>query len=86
MVSSNRSRTEPSFLTNRLRLTRREVLAAGAAGLVAGAPGFARAAAPQGQLTWGVHISLAPTWFDPAETPGIITPVHGACTRCTTRW
>src|SRR5439155_8346170 len=23
---------------------------------------------------WGVHISLAPTWFDPAETPGIITP------------
>jgi peptide/nickel transport system substrate-binding protein len=32
------------------------------------------AAAPEGQLTWGVHISLAPTWFDPAETPGIITP------------
>jgi peptide/nickel transport system substrate-binding protein len=31
-------------------------------------------AAPEGQLTWGVHISLAPTWFDPAETPGIITP------------
>lgn len=29
---------------------------------------------PKGQLTWGVHISLAPTWFDPAETPGIITP------------
>ena len=26
------------------------------------------------QLTWGVHISLAPTWFDPAEAPGIITP------------
>jgi peptide/nickel transport system substrate-binding protein len=31
-------------------------------------------AAPEGQLTWGVHITLAPTWFDPAETPGIITP------------
>src|SRR2546429_3139228 len=31
-------------------------------------------AAPEGQITWGVHISLAPTWFDPAETPGIITP------------
>src|SRR3954453_18600202 len=29
---------------------------------------------PQGQLTWGVHVSLAPTWFDPAETPGVITP------------
>ena len=32
------------------------------------------AAAPDGQMTWGVHISLAPTWFDPAETPGIGTP------------
>jgi peptide/nickel transport system substrate-binding protein len=32
------------------------------------------AAAPEGQMTWGVHISLAPTWFYPAETPGIITP------------
>ncbi len=25
-------------------------------------------------MTWGVHVSLAPTWFDPAETPGIGTP------------
>jgi peptide/nickel transport system substrate-binding protein len=32
------------------------------------------AAAPEGQMTWGVHISLAPKWFDPAETEGIITP------------
>jgi peptide/nickel transport system substrate-binding protein len=32
------------------------------------------AAAPEGQLTWAVHVSIAPTWFDPAETPGIITP------------
>ena len=31
-------------------------------------------AAPSGQLTWAVHISLAPTWFDPAETAGLITP------------
>ena len=31
-------------------------------------------AAPSGQITWGVHISLAPTWFDPAETPSLITP------------
>jgi peptide/nickel transport system substrate-binding protein len=31
-------------------------------------------AAPEGQMTWGVHITLAPTWFDPAETPGMITP------------
>ena len=39
--------------------------------LVAAAPA---AAAPEGQMTWGVHVSLAPTWFDPAETPGIGTP------------
>jgi peptide/nickel transport system substrate-binding protein len=55
-------------------ITRREALALVALGLVAGAPGRAGAAGPQGQLSWGVHISLAPTWFDPAETPGIITP------------
>src|SRR3974377_1371047 len=55
-------------------LTRRELLALSALGLVAGAPGLAHGAAPQGQLTWGIHVSLAPTWFDPAETPGIITP------------
>src|SRR6058998_1620076 len=32
------------------------------------------AAAPDGDVTWAVHISLAPTWFDPAETPSVITP------------
>jgi peptide/nickel transport system substrate-binding protein len=32
------------------------------------------AAAPEGTFTWGVHITLAPTWLDPAETPGMITP------------
>src|SRR5262249_56904203 len=31
-------------------------------------------AAPEGQMTWAVDISLAPAWFDPAETSGIITP------------
>jgi len=41
--------------------------------LVAGAAAPVHAA-PEGQVTWGVHVSLAPTWFDPAETPGIITP------------
>ena len=33
-----------------------------------------RGLAAEGQMTWAVHISLAPTWFDPAETPGIVTP------------
>jgi peptide/nickel transport system substrate-binding protein len=32
-------------------------------------------AAPEGQLTWAVHVSIAPTWFDPAEFTGIITPM-----------
>src|SRR5262245_38180915 len=32
------------------------------------------AAAPEGQLTIAAHVSLAPTWFDPAETLGVITP------------
>ena len=48
------------------RLRRRQI--------VAGGQRTALAAGPDGQLTWEVHISLAPTWFDPAETPGIITP------------
>src|SRR6267378_7743418 len=32
------------------------------------------ATAPEGQLTIALHVSLAPAWFDPAETPGVITP------------
>ena len=54
--------------------TRRDVLALTALGLVAGAPGVASAAAPSGQLTYAIHVSLAPTWFDPAETEALITP------------
>ena len=37
-------------------------------------PGAPPAGAADGQVTLAVHISLAPTWFDPAETPGVITP------------
>ena len=47
---------------------RGRVLALLALALTIGAYGAARAGNPQGQLTWGVHITLAPTWFDPAET------------------
>ena len=55
-------------------LTRRDAL-----GLIALAPAVAAtspafAAGAQGQLTWAVHVSLAPVWFDPAEVSGIITP------------
>jgi ABC-type transport system substrate-binding protein len=38
----------------------------------AGTPAVAQA--PEGQLTWADHITIAPTWFDPAGTPAIITP------------
>jgi peptide/nickel transport system substrate-binding protein len=61
--------------TTRTGMKRRDLLAAGALGLAAaGAPRMALAAAPQGKLTWAIHVSLAPTWFDPADTPGVITP------------
>jgi peptide/nickel transport system substrate-binding protein len=59
--------------SNGISVTRRELLAIAALGLAAGVPGTVQAA-PQGQLIWGVHISLAPIWFDPADTSGIITP------------
>jgi len=37
--------------------------------------GVARGAvAAEGQVTWGLHISLTPGWFDPAETSGAVTP------------
>jgi peptide/nickel transport system substrate-binding protein len=74
MGSRLNSRGGSNSGSNETSLTRREVLAATALGLVAGAPGMALAAAPSGQLTWGIHVSLAPAWFDPAETQGIITP------------
>src|SRR5262249_33576476 len=54
-------------------LTRRQVVALLALASAATAPGFAAVASSDGQLTWGVHVSLAPTWFDPAEVSGIIT-------------
>ena len=56
------------------RATRRDVLALSALGALSSVARPSHAAASAGQLTIGVHISLAPTWFDPAETAGIITP------------
>jgi len=55
-------------------LTRRGFVALSALGIAAAGQRAALAASPEGQLTWAVHVSLAPTWFDPAETPGMITP------------
>ncbi len=82
MNSPARGRAAVTTGGNQTGMARRDILAlaalgsvAGATGIAAGiAPGIARAAGPAGQLTWGVHTTLAPTWFDPANTPGIITP------------
>ncbi|HUM16518.1 MAG TPA: ABC transporter substrate-binding protein [Candidatus Nitrosotalea sp.] len=58
-----------------MRYGRSIVVALVTALFLAGLPARpAVAAGAEGQATWAVHISLAPTWFDPAETPGIITP------------
>jgi peptide/nickel transport system substrate-binding protein len=65
-------------------LTRRRFLQSTMGGMVGAAAwlqGWPRALAapapkgePSGQMTWAIHVTIAPTWFDPAETPGIITP------------
>jgi peptide/nickel transport system substrate-binding protein len=72
-MSPSAWRSGQPVLDDPLRLTRRSLLAATALGVAAGT-GSSAVAAPQGQLTYGVHVSLPPAWFDPAETTGIITP------------
>ena len=71
-LSSSRSRHHAC--ADKFHTTRRRFVALVAAALALGVPYSTRAAAPEGQLTWAVHVTLAPTWFDPAETSGIITP------------
>jgi peptide/nickel transport system substrate-binding protein len=39
-----------------------------------GGSGSSVARNSRSRLVWGTHISLAPTWLDPAETGGVITP------------
>jgi peptide/nickel transport system substrate-binding protein len=71
LLANRHGKREPVF--NRSGITRREALALTAFGFAV-TRGSAFAAGPDGQLTWGIHVSLAPTWFDPADTQGIITP------------
>jgi len=35
---------------------------------------LAQKGASTDQMTWAMHITLVPTWFDPAETGALITP------------
>ena len=69
------SRSVPrSSVVNRVvtEATRRELLGLAALGVLAA--GTKTASAKDSRLVYASHISLAPTWFDPAETPGIVTP------------
>jgi hypothetical protein len=74
MNSSVRGEGEHMSSVSETNPTRRDVLAFAALGLAAGVPRSGFAAAPDGQLTWALHVSLAPLWFDPADTQALITP------------
>jgi peptide/nickel transport system substrate-binding protein len=74
MKSSVRGEGEHVSSVSKTNPTRRDVLAVAALGLAAGVPRPGFAAAPDGQLTWALHVSLAPLWFDPADTQALITP------------
>src|SRR4029079_4652615 len=52
--------------------TRRDILGLAALGVVA--LGTKPASAGDNKIVYAAHVSLAPTWFDPAEPPGIDTP------------
>jgi peptide/nickel transport system substrate-binding protein len=55
-----------------LRSRSRQILV-GIVALVLIAPALA-VAAPEGEMSWALHFSLAPTLFEPAETPGVVSP------------
>src|SRR5881296_958762 len=53
---------------------RRDVNVLLAFGLLALASVAPLHAAPEGTMSWGVHVSLATRWLDPGETEGVIIP------------
>jgi peptide/nickel transport system substrate-binding protein len=74
MTTSSRRGEGSASTVDNTDLTRRDLLTMAALGAATAVPGTAFAAGPRGQLTWATHVSLAPTWFDPAETQATITP------------
>ena len=72
-MSSGHKGHEPFSARASSAIGRRELLVAGGLSLMTAAARPTAAASPD-QLTWGVHISLAAAWFEPAEVSGIITP------------
>src|SRR5215468_3719206 len=73
MRPSRREHDDPSSSAVMGDATRRELLYLAALGALAFGAKPANAA-PEGRITIGAHVSLAPVWFDPAETSSIITP------------
>jgi peptide/nickel transport system substrate-binding protein len=75
MATSFSETRNSSAVPGGFAINRRNVLIGAAAGIAAAAaPQTGFAGGPAGELTWGIHVSLSPTWFDPAETQGIVTP------------
>lgn len=68
----NRIGLPPRKAADATVMNRRDLLLLSALGLAAGTPVLA--VQPKGELIYGVHVSLAPAWFDPAEATGVITP------------
>ena len=48
------------------------------AALLGGWRGVAAGEEPQGELTYAMHTTIAPVWFDPADNTGIAVPVAPA--------
>jgi peptide/nickel transport system substrate-binding protein len=72
-MPTHREEGNVTMASTPLITTRRGIFGLSAAAMLASATRPA-AAATNGTLTVASHVSLAPTWFDPAETAGIITP------------
>src|SRR4051794_18071546 len=70
-ILHQRTQSNPGYMYG---MTRRDLLAASALGLLAGMPRPAGATAPGGQLTWAMVVSVPRTWFDPADTQAIMSP------------
>ena len=48
------------------------------AALLGGWRGVVAAEEPQGELTYAMHTTIAPVWFDPADNTGIAVPAAPA--------
>src|SRR6266849_6154595 len=57
-----------------MKLSTARILVALSAALAAGGVAPQATAAPEGTITWGVHITLASRWLDPADTDGLAAP------------